>query len=134
MSSLQREELVRRLNEDLSLELRAVLQAIAHIGIHPTDSDATERTASLHKRIDGILALVSCISQLDDHPRINITPPHIGKTPRMRHAEDLALEKLILQRYRKRRAEADQFSEASELIDSRANEVRSNIDGLKKQL
>ena len=124
------------LSEDISLELRAVIQNVNHMSSVVADQNVQQtgmRSEQLHTRIDHILDLANKAGAIQDELTIRVAPPHIGATTIQAISEDLALERILLSRYVRRRAQAldlDQLALA-EAIQTRVEAVTDNIELLE---
>lgn len=106
---MQREELVRRLNEDLQLELRSVVQYVHHIStIKGPEYQQTlvELSKHVHQELDHALALAAQIDFLGGEPSTRVPEVEPQDEPNLALTQDLALEEAQLDRYRDRVDEA----------------------------
>lgn len=135
MQALTTESFKSRLNEDLALELRAVIQMVNHIGrvSGETSNYPAISMAGLHIRIDRVAELTGRLQDLGSSPTTRVSPPHIGLSRAGALVEDISLERILLVRYQKRLEQAKQLNleAASEFVAGRINELADHINRLE---
>ena len=134
MQTFTSESLANLLNEDLALELRAVVQNINHIGTASNSRSNQPAREALHERINFVVELTSQITRMGCTPITHISPPHVGRTRKNALIEDLSLEKILLSRYVKRRQQAQNLDSETGLpgiVEHRIDEVSHNISRLE---
>jgi bacterioferritin (cytochrome b1) len=134
MQNLTNESLANLLNEDLALELRAIVQNINHIGTAVSSKTNELAKDALHERINFVVELTSQITRMGCIPITHISPPHVGRTTKNALIEDLSLEKILLARYLKRQQQAEKLESEPilpKVVESRISEVSNNISRLE---
>ena len=105
-------ELIRLLNEDLSLELGSIVQYVNHIAtIKGAEYQQTlnELAHHVNQELSHALILARQIDFLGGEPTTDVQPVQAGTDPESALREDLLLEESQLERYRER---VDQAVEA----------------------
>lgn len=138
-SNVTRDEMIRLLNEDLSLAFRAHVQTISNLTPHGAEQferARRRRIANLGRRAERTVLLARQIEALDGLPTTEVAPAHWSTNGRAALTEELALDNVILNRLRHRahQAEEMQEKEVAHAIDEIAAETAAELDALEREL
>jgi len=135
-ATLNKEQFIEKLNEDLASEFRSIVQYVQHVSSikgAPYQQVLQELRKHLGQELEHAMILADQIDFLGGTPACNVPKITTKETPEAALTQDLRLEEKQLQRYRERIVEAKALGlpDVAEALSPLLIETQNHVNDLR---